>query len=167
MSPDYADYFDDTDVSDWTFKKGTWSSPAGALVGTWQKKATAMAPYTMPTNSTVEADLQTTGGNGQVSLFGWYVDSKTNVELQMRQSSGRWILKQKINGARVAKAKGIAAINPNTTYHAVLSYDGTKLECIDRWRFNNLGDRTAAAAGSPGFKVKATTGTFGEILSYQ
>lgn len=167
IAPDYADYFDDTDVSDWTFKKGTWSSPAGALIGTWQKKATAMAPYTMPTNSTVEADLQTTGGQGQVSLFGWYVNSKTNVELQMTQNSGRWILKQKINGARVAKAKFSATINPGTTYHAVLSYDGTSLNVsIDGVSIISV-IATPPPPGSPGFKVKATTGTFGEILSYQ
>lgn len=166
--PLYSDNFNDNDVSDWTFGKGSWGAQFGTLVGTYSKKTTALAPYTMSPNSTVEADVMTAGGDGnQISLYGWFSDKKNYVELLIKQESGRWILKQKINGDVVAKAKSIQAVQPNIVYHATLTYDGSSLHLsMDGTEILTL-IATPPAPGSPGFKVKATTGTFDNIIAYQ
>lgn len=166
VTPLYSDAFDDNDASDWTFDKGTWSGTTGSLVGTFPKKATAAAPYVMNAAQTVEADLRSAPGTGQVSLYGWFIDKKTLVEVIMKQSKGRWLLKQVANGTKGAKAKAAATINANTTYHVILSFDGTNFHVsIDGVELITAPGLTPPN-GSPGFKVKGTTGTFDNIIVY-
>ena len=167
VTPLYSDAFDDNDATDWTFDKGTWSGATGALVGTATKKANAIAPWTMDATQTFEADLRSAGGSSnQISLYGWFIDKKTRVEVIMKQSKGRWLLKQVVNGSKGAKDKAAATINPNTTYHVILSYDGSTFHVfVDGVELITVPGPTPPN-GSPGFKVKSTTGTFDNIIVY-
>jgi hypothetical protein len=60
----------------------------------------------------------------------------------------------------------LLTIQPNTDYRARISYDGTTFQVfIDGVEVINI-NSSLPSDGPPGFKVKATTGTFGEILVY-
>jgi plastocyanin len=167
--PLFIDDFEDGDVSDWTFVKGTWSVVSGSLVGTHDRKATGLAPFTMTGFESVEAVIQTAGGPGtRTSLIGWFGDKKNLVELLMKEDEDRWVLKQRINGVLVAKGKAIQTILPNTDYRVRVTYDQTSdtfqvfIDSVMVLQINAV----APPDGSPGVRVKATTSTFGEILVF-
>jgi len=167
LAPLYIEDFEDGVADGFTFLKGTWAVSSGVLTGTNTRKATAIAPFTMSGNRSVEAVMRTAGGSGnRVSLLGWQVDKKNLVELLMKQEQNKWVLKHRIGGQAVAKAKVLSAIQPNTDYRARISFDGTVFQVfIDGVEVINI-NGSLPTDGPPGFKVKATTGTFGEILVY-
>lgn len=167
LAPLYIEDFEDGVADGFTFLKGTWAVSSGVLTGTNTRKATALAPFTMSGNRSVEAVMRTAGGTGnRVSLLGWQVDKKNLVELLMKQEQNKWVLKHRIGGQAVAKAKALSAIQPNTDYRARISFDGTVFQVfIDGVEVINI-NGSLPTDGPPGFKVKATTGTFGEILVY-
>lgn len=167
LAPLYIEDFEDGVADGFTFLKGTWAVSSGVLTGTNTRKATALAPFTMSGNRSVEAVMRTAGGTGnRVSLLGWQVDKKNLVELLMKQEQNKWVLKHRIGGQAVAKAKVLSTIQPNTDYRARISFDGTVFQVfIDGVEVINI-NGSLPTDGPPGFKVKATTGTFGEILVY-
>lgn len=167
LAPLYIEDFEDGVADGFTYLKGTWAVSSGVLTGTNTRKATAVAPFTMIGNRSVEAVMRTAGGSGnRVSLLGWQVDKKNLVELLMKQEQGKWVLKHRVAGKNIAKAKALSAIQPNTDYRARISFDGTIFQVfIDGVEVINI-NGSVPTDGSPGFKVKATTGTFGEILVY-
>jgi plastocyanin len=167
LAPLYIEDFEDGVADGFTFLKGTWAVASGVLTGTNTRKATATAPFIMIGNRSVEAVMRTAGGAGnRVSLLGWQVDKKNLVELLMKQEQGKWVLKHRAAGKNILKAKALLSIQPNTDYRARISFDGTVFHVfIDGVEVINT-NGTLPPDGSPGFKVKATTGTFGEILVY-
>lgn len=162
------DFNDGVLASNWTYTNGTWMETAGNLVGTHTKKANAIANPAFfvagCSTCTVTAVLQTIGGAGnKVSLFGWHVDKKNNVELLMKEENEKWVLKQRVNGAVVAKAKFSQTIDPNTFYTADISFDGTNFQVM----IDGIPILSMPAVGLPngtvGFQVKRTTGNFDSI----
>lgn len=167
--PLFIDDFEDGDVSDWTFVKGTWSVVNGSLVGTHDRKATGLAPFTMSGFESVEVVMQTVGGPGtRTSLLGWFGDKKNLVELLMKEDEDRWVLKQRIAGSVVSKGKVLQTILPNTDYRVRITYDQTSdtfqvfIDGVLLFQINAV----APPDGSPGVRVKATTSTFGEIIVF-
>jgi plastocyanin len=167
LAPLFIEDFEDGVADGFTFLKGTWAVSSGVLTGTNTRKATALAPFTMIGNRSVETVMRTAGGFGnRVSLLGWQVDKKNLVELLMKQEQGKWVLKHRVGGTNIAKAKALFAIQPNTDYRARISFDGTVFQVfIDGVEVINI-NGNLPSDGAPGVKVKATTGTFGEILVY-
>ncbi|MCI0417574.1 plastocyanin/azurin family copper-binding protein [bacterium] len=167
VEPLFIEDFEDGIADNFTFLKGTWAVSGGVLSGTNTRKATAEAPYMMSGNRTVEAEMRTAGGIGnKVSLLGWRIDKKTQVEVLMKEEQHRWVLKHRIDGQIVIKAKALQTILPNTDYCVRISYDGTAFQVfVDGVEVINI-NGSVPSDGVPGFRVKATTGTFGEILVY-
>jgi plastocyanin/uncharacterized membrane protein len=167
LAPLYIEDFEDGVADGFTFLKGNWAVSGGVLTGTNTRKATARAPFTMSGNRSVEAVMRTAGGFGnRVTLFGWQLDKKNLVELLMKEEQDRWVLKHKIGGQTVTKMKALLTILPNTNYRARIGYDGAVFQVfIDGVEVINI-NGSLPTDGQPGFKVKATTGTFGEILVY-
>lgn len=167
--PLFIDDFEDGDVSDWTFVKGTWSVVGGSLVGTHDRKATGLAPFQMSGFESVEVLMQTNGGPGtRTSLLGWFADKKNLVELLMKEDEDKWVLKQRINGTVVSKGKATQTILPNTDYRVRVVYDQTSdkfqvfIDSVKLFEINAV----APPDGAPGVRVKATTSTFGEIIVF-
>jgi plastocyanin len=163
----FVEDFEDGVADGFTFLKGTWTVANGELIGTHDRKANALAPFTMAANHTVEADVKTNGGAGsRTSVLAWQLDKKNLVEVLAKEAEDRWVLKFRVNGPVVAKAKAIQAIQPNTNYRVKLKYDGTAYRLsIDGVEIIVL-NAGAPQSGVPGFRVKATTSEFGEILVY-
>ena len=162
----FCDDFNDNIMPDWTFGKGQWQEDSGSLSGTYTRNTTAIATplFVGCSQCTVEAKMQTAGGPGnRVSLLSWYVDKKQNVELMMKEESHRWVLKQRSGGAIVAKKKTPGSISPGAPYDVRISYDGINFTVfVDNALLMTM-PSGAAAAGSVGFSVKRTTGSFDEI----
>lgn len=163
----YCDDFEDGILNaNWTYT-GSWSEGGGNLTATSTKGkslAAASPVFSGCTLCSFETTLQTAGGNGsKLSFFGWYTDSKNAVELIVKESSDRWILKQRFGGVLVAKAKGIAPIAPGVFYDVRLTYDGTSIQVfVD----GNLLMKVPAGGtpfGTAAFQVSKTTGNFGGI----
>ena len=96
-------------------------------------------------------------------MLGWYVDKKNSLELLMKEENDRWILKQRSNGAVVAKAKGIKTIDPNTDYNVRIAFDGINFKVfVDDFvtPLFTLTPQATVPVGTVGFKVKNTTGSF-------
>jgi hypothetical protein len=164
----FIEDFEDGLADNFTFKKGTWVVASGVLNGTTNtRKASAYAPFVMSGNRTVEADMRTSGGNGnRVSLIAWRFNNGNVVELMMREDKNRWIFKVKNNGNVAVKSKVLQDILPNTDYRVRISYNGTAFQVfIDGVEVINS-NGPVPADGVPGFRILRTTGTFGEILVY-
>lgn len=163
----FCDQFNDgTLPTDWTFKpvSGAWSENGTAMVGTSSKKAFAIAQpaFSGCDQCFVEAPMQNAGG--RLWLFGWYVDKRNTMELVMKEAEDRWILKQRVGGAVVKKAKALQTINPNQSYVARIDYDGTTFTVlIDGVQIISMTPAATVPVGTVGFKVKSTTGTFDSI----
>jgi plastocyanin len=167
VNPLYIEDFEDGVADGFTFLKGTWTVANGELSGTHDRKANALAPFVMAADHTVEADISTDGGAGsRTSLLAWQADKKNLVEVLAKEAEDRWVLKFRINGSVVAKAKAIQTILPNTNYRVKLEHDGTAYHLsIDGTEIIVL-NAGAPPSGVPGFRVKATTSAFGEIVVY-
>ena len=101
---------------------------------------------------------------GRLWLYGWYVDKQNTMELVMKQAEGRWILKQRVGGKVVKKAKALQTINPNQAYVVRIDYDGTTFTVlIDGVQIISMTPAAVVPVGTVGFKVKSTTGTFDYI----
>lgn len=168
----FCDNFDDgvlAAATDWTYVPGTaaWSEDGNHLVAAAGKKTTVVAQpiFAGCANCSVTASLQSAGGSGnRVSLIGWYVDKNNMIELMMKQEKGTWILRQRSGGKIVKKAKGSFIINPNQPYVASVVFDGTQFNVsIDGTSLITMTPAGSVSAGTVGFRVKATTGTFDYI----
>ncbi|MCI0611614.1 hypothetical protein L0244_01355, partial [bacterium] len=166
----FCDDFEDGVLdSNWTYIKQAWTENAGSLIGTPAgRRATAIASPVFSgcgSNCTVQTTMSTAGGsNNRMWMFVWYVDKKNTVELLMKQESGTWMLKQKSNGRIVAKQKALLPINPNQFYNAQISFDGTQFQVsIDGTVVITMNAVGVVPAGTVGYQVKNTTGSFGSI----
>lgn len=149
----------------WTYIKNItpWSESGGTLIATSFKKTSAIATpiFAGCLNCAVESAMQI-AGNGRVSLFGWYVDKRNNVELMMNASGGKWIYRQRVAGKSVKKIKVPAVINTGQQYIARIVFDGTNfIVTIDGTQI--LSTPATAVSGTVGYRVRSTTGTFGYI----
>jgi hypothetical protein len=164
-------FFDDFESGSlptgWTFLKGTWTESGGALHGTHDRKTYAIASPAFPgcSDCSVEAQVETAGGNSgsRVSLLGWWIDKKNFVEVMFKEAQDRVVLKVRINGSVVAKAKAIVSIDPNQTYDVKVEYQNSAYHVF----IDGVEQITLTApppvSGTVGFLVKGTTGTFGMI----
>jgi hypothetical protein len=164
----FCDEFENGTVdTNWTYVKPAWSENSGSLIGNpTGRKAIAVATpiFAGCTNCTVEASLQTGGGFGnRVWLLAWYQNKQNTVELLMKEESDRWILKQRSGGRVVRKAKGIAAINPNSPYDVRITFDGSVFQVFVDEQLLITMNSAAASTGTIGFQSKSTVGTFGYI----
>jgi hypothetical protein len=103
------------------------------------------------------------GAFSKVWMLSWYLDKKNNMELLMNEENNRWILKQRVNGSVVAKAKGIKTIDPNTDYAVRITFDGASFQVfIDDFTtpLFTLTPHANVPVGTVGFQVKNTTGAF-------
>jgi len=164
----YCDDFNDGTLDpNWTYVKPTWTEGGGNLMGTPAKKkaiAAATPVFAGCQVCSMEAGMLTAGGiSNKLWMLGWYVDKKNTMELLMKEESEKWVLKQRVNGKVVAKAKGIKTIDPNTVYAARIVFDGTSFQVfIDDFQtpLFTLTPQGAVPVGTVGFSVKNTTGSF-------
>jgi uncharacterized delta-60 repeat protein len=162
------DYEDGVLASDWTYVKPNWIETAGNLTGIpTAKPAEVIATPAFGGCSVcnMEASMQTAGGAGNKLWFlTWFVDKKNTVEVLMKEETNKWILRQRVNGAIVAKTKGAATILPNVFYNVRVTFDGVNFELfVDGISLATL-PAFAAPNGTVGFRVKKTTGKFGFVL---
>ena len=75
------------------------------------------------------------------------------------------MIKQISNGSIVAKTKASAIIDPNIFYDVRVSFDGTQFTLIvDGVTLVSM-NAGATPSGTVGFRVKKTTGRFGNICA--
>ena len=167
VEPLFIEDFEDGVADNFTFIKGTWTVANGELSGTHNRKASALAPFVMAQDHTVEADITTIGGQiSRTYLIAWRADNKNLVEVMAKEAQDRWVLKYKVNGRVVAKTKAIQTILPNTNYRVKLEYDGAAYRLsIDGVEVAVL-NAGAPQSGVPAFRIKATTSVFGELVVY-
>jgi subtilisin-like proprotein convertase family protein len=166
----FCDDFQDGILSaTWTYLKKLWSESGGNLIGTpTRKKTTAIATpvFSGCTNCAVKAKIMNAGGNGnRISLIAWYLNTKTFVELLMREDINKWTLKQRKGGNVVAKANSQQTIDPNVVYDVEINYDGVDFEVlVDGVSIITLVPGAVVPNGTVGFQVQKTTGSFDEII---
>jgi uncharacterized delta-60 repeat protein len=167
-----ASFDDGTLNSGWTFK-GTWQELDEFLVGDSsstlrgsRNKTVAIADPIYPgcTNCEVRTLLRTSGGPGNIiSLFAWYLDKKTNVEVMFEEDKNVVLLKQKSGRRTVLRAKAKLPINPDQVYAIKLNFDGDRFHLV----INGIEviNRPARATpfGTVGFQVKKGVGSLGPI----
>ena len=167
----YCDLFNDGILSpDWIYQKPAWNETGGALVVTPERRkasAIAIVTYSFFNDFTIQTSMKALGGdNPIVSLLGWYKGPKDMVELMMKEATDKWILKYRVNGVTVAKAKGSKPILPNTAYSVKVSYDGSQFQVFVDDGATPLITMPATLIGPPGalgFQSKNTTASFDAI----
>ena len=86
------------------------------------------------------------------------------MEVQFKEENDKIILKQRVNGKIVAKAKASFTIDPNTSYVVKVSYDGTIFTVsVNGSSLFTLTPASPVSSGTIGFQAKGTTGSFGYI----
>ncbi|HEY7160444.1 MAG TPA: Ig-like domain-containing protein, partial [Acidobacteriota bacterium] len=161
------DFEDGVLASDWTYLKGSWSESNGSLIADpLGKKSLAIATpaFSGCSTCTIETSMESDGGLfGKVWLLSWYIDKGNRIELLMKEDQDKWILKQRVGGAVVAKAKSISAIDPNVFYDVSLRFDGASIILeVNGTELINL-PSVGTPSGTIGFQVKKTVGRFGYI----
>jgi hypothetical protein len=165
----FGDDFEDGVLDpNWTYEKPTWTETGGSLTGTPVKKsarAIATPAFGGCNQCTIETHVSTAGGAGnKVWIYTFYVDKRNKVELLAKEENDKWVLKQRVNNAIVAKAKGLATIDPNVVYDVVIAFDGTTFTVtVDGTSLITLPAGGTVPTGTVGFQVKNTTGSFGDI----
>lgn len=102
--------------------------------------------------------------NNRVWVLGWYVDKANTIELMMKEETDRWILKQRVGGKVVGKAKAIAAIEPNVEYIVQITFDGNQFTVsINQTPLMTYSPVATVPIGTIGFESKITTARFGYI----
>lgn len=155
-------------ATDWTYLKPSWSEAGGNLIGSpVNKRAIAIArpAFAGCDACSIQASVESAGVTGnRVSLLTHYVDNKTNVEVILKEQADRVVIKQRLNGNIVAKAKASVILDPNTSYSVLLSYDGSLLMLIvDGVPVLTLVPEGSLPSGTVGFKATNTTASIGEI----
>lgn len=167
----YCDDFNDGNLDpNWTYIKQSWSESGGTLIGAPTGRATlaiATPIFAGCQTCSMEAVMRSAGGAfNKVWMLGWYIDKKNTMELLMKEENDRWILKQRNNGAVVAKGNGIKTIDPNTDYAVRISFDGSNFKVfVDDFvtPLFTLTPQANVPSGTVGFKIKNTTGSFNYV----
>jgi glucose/arabinose dehydrogenase/PKD repeat protein len=163
------DFADGVLATNWNYIKGTWVETGGNLTSTNTRKAITVASPAFAGCSlcSVEATMQSAGGIGsRVWLLGWYQDKNNTIELMMKESQDKWVLKQRSPaGGIVRKAKASQTIDPAVFYKAKIVFDGTTFQVyVDDVLIITMDKASGTApTGTVGFQLKATTGTYGDI----
>jgi hypothetical protein len=124
----FTDNFEDGNAAGWTFTSGTWSVIAGDLRGT-AVSGNALSPnFGGCTVCTIETDVRIQTSSGRASLFGWYQNASTNVELQIQDDKNRYILRQLSGGVLVASQTISRTVTTNTNYHIKILFDGSSFK---------------------------------------
>jgi hypothetical protein len=165
----YSDNFNNGVLPNWDFTSlPSWSEPGGFLVGTTGNKTIKglATPVFAGCDSpcTVAAGLRSSNANrGIVTLIGWHENKNNKIELQMKEGTDKWTLRQRRNGRIVAKESASQTIDPNTVYDVEIIFDGTTFHL----RIENVEVLTMEASGSPsgtvGASVKRATGSLDYI----
>jgi VCBS repeat-containing protein len=163
------DFEDGVTASNWNYMKPNWIESTGSLRGTpTKRKAIVVAnpAFDGCTNCSINTTMATAGGDSnRVSLYAFFVDKKNTVELMMKETTDKWLLRHRVNGKVVKKAKGAAVILPNTNYSVDLSFDGTNFVVkVDGQTLITMPASTIVPNGTVGYAVRNTTGIFGHIL---
>ncbi len=161
------DFEDGVLASDWTYLKGSWNESNGSLIADpLGKKSLAIATpaFSGCSTCTIETSMESDGGLfGKVWLLSWYIDKGNRIELLMKEDQDKWILKQRVGGAVVAKAKSISTIDPNVFYDVSLRFDGASIIL----EVNGTELISISAVGTPsgtiGFQSKKAVSRFGYI----
>lgn len=124
----YENTFNDG-VLEFLEEKPTVTEVSGFLVLTPAgKKAIALSPpaFAGCQNCTITAEIKFSGGTGAKGwMYTHRVDKKNQLEVLFKQETGRIVIKQRVNGKVVKKAKVIFTLAPNTIYSVKLQYNGT------------------------------------------
>lgn len=163
----FCDEFDDDTLDPtWTYK-GTWSETSEKLTTTAGKKNTAVASpvFVGCQNCGIATEVSTSGGpNAKSWIYGWWVDKKNTLELQIREAANKVILKQRVAGSVIKKQSALVTINPNTQYHVTMTNNGAtivvNIEGTDVITFTPIG---TVPSGTTGFAAKGSTVTFDYI----
>jgi hypothetical protein len=114
------------------------------LKARWNRLEMAEKSRTLTNFCLASAPMQTAGGDrGSVSLLGWYADKNNNVELMMKESAGKWVLRQRVNRTFVAKKAAAAEVLPDTWYYVAVSFDSTRFSWSDPARDCRVLERPA------------------------
>lgn len=163
----FCDDFEDGVLSaSWDYVKPAWSESGGTLIATADKKAIAVASpaFAGCTDCSFETTVSTNGGPGnQISLIGWYTDKGNQVEVIMKQESGKFIVKQRAGGSVVAKAKGFATLNPNIFYTVNIAFDGSTFTLSVDGTVVATMPAAATPSGTLGLQAKRTTAHFDQV----
>lgn len=161
------DFNNGTLEPNWTYLKGTWSEIGGELIGSHSGKADAIADpiFSGCVNCTIDATLQIGHEpDVRVSVLGWYQDKKNFVELILVPGKDKIQLKQRSNGAIVAKSKTDLTLDPDTPYQIKLSFDGTNFSAIVNGTSMLTVPSSTPPSGTVGFRAKKGTGRFDQII---
>lgn len=163
----FCDDFNDG-VQSWNEVNPSWTESGATLVGTpVSGKALILADTLFDgcSGCAFNATMQSAGG-GKVWLLGWRQNNKNQIELLMNEAKNRWVLRQRVNGAIAAKAKGTLVIDPGVAYPVRLVFDGGKFDLYVNGSFLFSMQRAAGSivTGTLGFQVKGTTGTFDNVV---
>lgn len=122
----FCDDFQDGVLStSWTYLKPSWLEQDGSLIGRPAKSSTtAIASPAYAGCGVCSLEATVTSSGGTLSLLGWYQDPKNSVELLMKDSADKWILRQRVNGTIVAKGVAVSEIIPNKPYDLKIIFDG-------------------------------------------
>ena len=168
---DTALFFDDFNnaVVDWQVIKPSFNettvpgSLRGVPVG---RKAVVVASPVFAGCSTcsIETNLSTAGGPfAKVWVLGWWTDKRNTIELLLKESVNKWVMKERVGGVVVKKAKGLSTINPNTVYDVLITYNGTTFEVfVDGVSLFQM-TPVSAHTGTVGFQVANTSANFNDI----
>ena len=156
--------YDDGIVND-VVRKGQWAEIGGALVSSGKTAAIDAATPWSPSGlsscsiCTIELDLETAGGVSSTLVLEAFVQGKNSVELIVKESRDKLILRQRFNNLSSKDTAGFT-IEPNQNYRVVLSHDGTNINVsvngVAVFSTPAIGD----FAGNVTLRVKKTTGTF-------
>jgi N-acetylneuraminic acid mutarotase len=162
----FCDNFEDGVLDpNWSYLKLTWNEAAGLLSGTpVKKKAIAIASPAFAGCLLCyhEVALKTAGGlSNKIWIYGWYVDKKNAMELLVKEENDKIVLKQRLNGAIVAKNNSAININPQTIYIIRVTFDGILFSVsVNGTQLFTLTPVGSVPSGTTGFAVKNTTGSF-------
>lgn len=165
----FCDDFEDGILDpNWGYIKPSWSEAGGFLQGApTGKKAIVIASPVFSGCLTCyeETAVQTAGGSlGKLWILGWYADKKNTMELLLKEASDKILLKQRVNGAVVAKAKAFFAMDPGIEYVVRITFDGAAFAVsVNGNLLFTLTPATAVPSGTIGFEVKSTTASFNYI----
>lgn len=123
------DDFEDDNFT-WVVQKGNWTETGGALNTPSFGSGIVAAPTPwFPSGlsscsvCTLETDVTIIGGK-KLTLQPWYLDKSHRVDVIIKQSSSKIVLKQVFGGTTVAKSKAVVPLTAGTSYQITVGYDG-------------------------------------------
>lgn len=161
-----CDQFND-DVLDpnWNYIKQAWTETGGYLNGTPAgRKAIAIATPAFANCQLcdVQTSVNMSGGTDtRVWVLTHYTDKRNTIELLFKEAGDKIIIKQRLNGAVVKKAKASVTLDQNVDYAVESVFDGTQFVIsINGTPVINFTPVGQPASGSVGLETKNGTGAF-------